>query len=153
MKTQLLSRRLMVGASVAGLALWSVSALAASEKFQVQLTGADQVPAVQTSGTGTASLSYNPTTHVLHWSVAYTGLSSDVTMAHFHAGAAGQNGKPTVWVTKKGSKTAVSSPITGKATLTDDQAKDFEAGNWYLNIHTKDHPGGEVRGQVVPPKS
>ncbi|MBV8471971.1 MAG: CHRD domain-containing protein, partial [Hyphomicrobiales bacterium] len=25
-------------------------------------------------------------------------------------------------------------------------------GQWYINIHTKDHPDGEIRGQVAPPK-
>jgi CHRD domain len=24
---------------------------------------------------------------------------------------------------------------------------------WYINIHTKAHPPGEMRGQVMPPKS
>jgi hypothetical protein len=146
-----LSRRLMVTAGLAGLALWSASALAAPENFQVQLTGAQQVPAVQTDGTATADLTYDPATHVLSWSVSYSGLSSPVTMAHFHVGAEGKNGKPVLWLTKQGS--AVSSPITGQATLTAAQARQLMAGHWYINVHTQSHPAGEVRGQVVPPKS
>jgi len=140
----------MVSAGLAGIVLWSAAALAAPENFQVQLTGAQQVPAVQTDGTATADLTYDPSTRALSWSVTYSGLSSPVTMAHFHVGAEGKNGKPALWLTKKGS--AVASPITGNATLTSAQAKEFQAGDWYINVHTKDHPAGEVRGQVTPRK-
>lgn len=146
-----LSRRLMVTAGLAGIVLWSAAALAAPETFQVQLTGAQQVPAVQTDGTATADLTYDPATRVLSWSVTYSGLSSDVTMAHFHMGAEGKNGKPVIWLTKMGAP--VSSPITGQAKLTPAQAREFRAGDWYINVHTKDHAGGELRGQVTPPKS
>jgi len=33
-----------------------------------------------------------------------------------------------------------------------EQAQQFMAGDWYVNVHTKEHPGGEIRGQVMPPK-
>src|SRR5579871_3549080 len=95
-------------------------AQAAPLSFTVALSGAQQVPPVQTAGTGTADLTYDPATQVVTWSITYSGLAS---------------------------------PITGKATLTAAQAKQFAAGEWYINIHTKDHPAGEIRGQVVPPKS
>jgi hypothetical protein len=26
------------------------------------------------------------------------------------------------------------------------------AGEWYINVHTQANPGGEIRGQVTPPK-
>ena len=39
------------------------------------------------------------------------------------------------------------------ATLTPEQAKQFSDGEWYVNVHTQSHPAGEIRGQVVPPKS
>jgi len=130
---------------------WAASASAASVSFQVPMTGAQQVPPVKTAGSGTANLTWDPSTRVVTWNITYQDLSSPVTMAHFHHGALGKNGKPAIWLTKKGS--AVTSPITGKKTLTAAEAKQFEAGDWYVNIHTKDHPAGEIRGQVVPPKA
>jgi len=140
-----LSRRLGILAICAvGTALWAGPTLAARESFQVQL-GPEQ--GVQTDGTGTADLTWNPTTRTVTWSISYSGLSGPVTMAHFH----GKSGKPEIWLTKKGSP--VSSPITGHAKLTAAQAKGFEAGDWYINVHTMAHPGGEIRGQVMPPSS
>ena len=55
-----------------------------------------------------------------------------------------------VWLTQKGKP--VSSPIKGHATLTEAQAKQFMDGESYINVHTKDHPAGEIRGQIMPPK-
>ena len=26
------------------------------------------------------------------------------------------------------------------------------AGEWHINVHTQANPGGEIRGQVMPPK-
>jgi hypothetical protein len=146
-----LSRRLVIPLALLGVALWAGPSLAAQETFQVQLSGAQQVPAVQTDGTGTADFSYDPATRKLSWTITYSGLSGPVTMGHLHGPAAeGKNAKPQVWLTKRGS--AVESPIKGEATLTAEQAQQFESGDWYVNLHTKAHPAGEVRGQVVPPK-
>ncbi len=43
----------------------------------------------------------------------------------------------------------LSSPISGKATLTAAQVADLTAGRWYVNLHTAKNPGGEIRGQVT----
>jgi len=127
-------------------------ARAAPIKMTVPLTGAEQVPPVQTSGTGTATILFNPDTRVLSWSVTFSGLSGPPTMAHFHGPApAGKNANVKVWISKKGEP--VTSPMTGETKLNEDDAKQFMAGDWYVNVHTNDHPGGEIRGQVVPPKS
>ena len=131
-----------IAALVAAGTLW-----AAPVSMKVRLTGAEQVPPVQTSGSGSADLTYDASTRELTWNVTYTGLSGPVTMAHFHGPApSGKNAAPVVWLTQKDA--AVSSPITGKATLTPEQAQQFTAGEWYINVHTKDHPAGEIRGQV-----
>lgn len=126
-------------------------ALAAPMSFTVKLTGAQQVPPVQSPGSGSAALTYDPATREVTWSITYSGLSSPVTMAHFHGpAAAGKNAGVQVWLSKHG--TMPTSPIAGQATLTEAQAKQFMAGDMYINVHTKDHPSGEIRGQVMPPK-
>jgi hypothetical protein len=137
--------------AVAGDASSGGSALAAPVSFTVSLSGAQQAPPVQTAGSGTADLTYDPATRVVTWSITYSGLSSQATMAHFHGPAASdKNAGIQVWLTKHGGP--VSSPITGSATLTPAQARQFMAGLWYINLHTSDHPAGEIRGQVTPPK-
>ena len=120
--------------------------------FKVTLSGAQQVPPVQTCATGTADLTYDPATRVIAWTVSYNGLSGPATMAHFHGPAAeGKNAPPVIWLTEKGS--TVASPIKGQAALTPEQAQQLMAGDWYINIHTQANPNGEIRGQVMPPKS
>ncbi len=147
-----MSRPIVTIAYLLGIALWAGPSQAAPESFKVPLTGAQQVPPVQPAGTGTADLTYDPATHVLSWSIMYSGLSGTVTMAHIHGPAAeGKNGKVQIWLTKKGSP--VESPIKGQATLTPEQAKQFSDGELYINVHTETHPGGEIRGQVMPPKT
>jgi CHRD domain len=135
-----------------GLVTSTAALQAAPVTFTVPLTGAQQVPPVTTAGSGTAKLTYDPSTRLLTWNVAYSGLSGPATMAHFHGPApAGKNADVLVWISKKGG--TVTSPIEGSATLTAAQAKQFEAGDWYVNVHTKLNPSGEIRGQVLPPKS
>jgi hypothetical protein len=143
--------------ALAGIACAGVMSVAqaAPMSFSVPLNGSEQVPPVQTKGTGDAKLTYNPDTRVLTWNVRYNDLSSQVTMAHFHGPAKeGANAKPVIWMTKKGQATTLptSGDITGEATLTQDEAKDLVAGQYYINVHTKEHPDGEIRGQVMPPK-
>lgn len=127
------------------------TAQAAPMSFSVPLTGAAQVPPVNTQGNGTAALTYDPSTRVLTWNVTYSGLSGPATMAHIHGpAAAGKNAGVEVWLSRRGA--GASSPITGQTTLTSAQAQQLMAGDLYINVHTKAHPAGEIRGQVVPPK-
>jgi hypothetical protein len=138
-----------------GLALAGTLTLvqAAPVSFEVPLTGAQQVPPVQTRGSGSADLTYDSGTRVVTWKISFSGLSSQATMAHFHGPApAGKNAGVKVWLSQKGNM-EVTSPISGQATLSPDDARMFEAGEMYINVHTKSNPNGEIRGQVVPPKS
>ena len=148
-----ISRRdMMLIACLTGVAASVAPSQAALLSFKVGLTGAQQVPSVKTAATGTADLTYDPATRLLTWNVSYTGLSGPATMAHFHGPATeGKNGPLVIWLKEKGA--AVESPIKGEATLTPEQAQQFTAGEWYINVHTQANPGGEIRGQVMPPKN
>jgi CHRD domain len=60
-------------------------------------------------------------------------------MAHFHGPAQPDKNAPVlVWLIKQGNP--MENPINRKATLAPDQARQFEAGDWYINIHTQAHP-------------
>jgi hypothetical protein len=146
MNTTISRRVLVLAASLMGVA-WTGPTQADSFKFP--LSGAQCVPP---SGTGEADLTYDPATRVVTWNIPYSGLSSAITLAHLHGPAApGLSGPVVVWLAERGSSPG--NPITGQATLTPEQAVQFTAGDWYVNVHTQSHPGCELRGQVIPPKS
>ena len=145
-----ISRRVFVLAASLIAVAWTGPTRADSFKFP--LTGEQCVPPVATSGTGEVQLTYDPETRVVTWNIPYSGLSSAVTLAHFHGPAIpGKGGPVAVWLAERG--TGPGNPISGQATLTPEQAEQFAAGDWYVNIHTQSHPACELRGQVVSPKS
>lgn len=148
MHSSIARHSVVIAACAAGLA-WAAPAGAAATSIKVPLTGAQCVPPVQTGASGTADLTYDPATRVVKWSISYSGLSSAATMAHIHGPAeAGKNGPVLVWLSRQG--TAPTSPMTGEATLTPEQAKEWDAGTLYVNLHTQSHPACELRGQIKP---
>lgn len=110
-----------------------------------QLRGANEVPALTVSGTGSVDAMFNKDTNLLRWKVSYSSLSGPATAGHFHGPAAvGANaGVVLPW------PGPMSSGMESSATLTPAQAADLMAGRWYANIHTAANPGGEVRGQMT----
>jgi CHRD domain len=143
-------RTLILVAFVMGLAC-SGAVQAQSSPFNVPLSGAQCVPPVETSGMGVAALTYDPASRMVTWKITYSGLSSSTTMSHFHGPAApGTNAPVLIWLTTQG--TPPGNPIVGQVTLSPEQAQQFAAGAWYVNVHTTSHPACEIRGQVIPPK-
>ena len=113
--------------------------------FGAALTGAAEVPANATAGSGALTASLNKDTSVLTWKITYTGLTGAATAAHFHGPApAGVNAGVALGFDN------AASPIEGKATLTPAQVADLMAGKWYVNVHTAANKGGEIRGQLAP---
>jgi hypothetical protein len=118
---------------------------AATLHFDTTLKGANEVPPHDVGGTGKVMATLDTVSKSFSYKVTYSGLTGPATMAHFHGPAApGANAPPVVPVPK----TALANPMMGKATLTDAQIADLEAGKWYFNIHTAANPGGEIRGQL-----
>jgi hypothetical protein len=114
-----------------------------SGAVSVNLTGAEEVPPVQTSGSGSGSIRVAEDGTV-SGSVTTKGVPG--TMAHIHQGAKGQNGPVIVPLTKNGDTYSV--PAGRK--LTSAQLEAFKKGQLYVNVHTAKNKGGEVRGQLQP---
>jgi hypothetical protein len=127
------------------LAFAATPVMAEQVKYMAQLTGASEVPANTSAGTGVVDATYDTDTKALTWTITYQGLTGDATAAHFHGPAdPGTNAPPVIPIDPP-----LASPITGSATLTDQQLADLQAGKWYFNVHTAQYPDGEIRGQVV----
>ncbi len=137
---------LLVG-GIAALSLGAGIGSAAAETAVVALTSAAEVPPNTSPGKGEANVSYDKATKKLTYKLTYSGLTGDAMAAHFHGPAAKDANAGVVIPIGSG---APPSPVEGTATLTDAQAADFLAGKWYINVHTKANPGGEIRGQIVP---
>ncbi len=96
------------------------------------------------NGTGTISGDYDSLTKTLNYSIAWQDLTTSVTNMHFHLGAAGDSGGVELPVPGPWSSPQVGSGII----LSASQETNLLDGNWYVNVHTSDFGGGEIRGQV-----
>ena len=111
--------------------------------LKANLNAASEVPANNSKGTGSVTATYDTASKKLSWKGSYKDLSGPATAAHFHTGEAGKNGGVAVPISP------ATSPFEGSATLNDEQAKALLAGGMYVNVHTADNKGGEIRGQVT----
>jgi hypothetical protein len=157
-----MNKILRLGALILGAALL-LPALAQNTKFTATLSGSDQVPAVDSSAKGEATFRLNAAGDSLTYTISVTDIE-DASAAHIHLAAMGKNGPPVValyptdaspskagkygGVLAKGTITAASliGPLSGKTIA--DLVEQINAGNTYVNVHSKAHPGGEIRGQL-----
>ncbi|MDF3076493.1 MAG: hypothetical protein K0S09_382 [Sphingobacteriaceae bacterium] len=116
------------------------------------LSGAQEVPANSSTGTGTAQISYDPTAKTITYTMSWQLGSSTATTAnmHFHGAEDGTDIKSSpVTIGITGFATGSSGTITGTTrALTDAEANQLLAGKWYLNVHSSTIPGGELRGNI-----
>lgn len=110
--------------------------------FEATLNGSSEVPANASDATGTATLIFNTTTKI--FTITVTHSIAAPTNGHIHRAAAGENGGPVF------AFTSFTSPISFTSEALDaTQEADLNAGLYYVNIHTDDFPGGEIRGQLI----
>ena len=134
---------------------------AAKYPYKAQLSGQDEVPAVETSATGEAEFTL-PANDTMKYRVNVTGISN-ASAAHIHMGKAGENGDVIVDLLNapesKDKDTAygmifrgniTDSILTGpmKGKTLDDLTAAIESGDTYVNVHTSEHKDGEIRGQL-----
>jgi hypothetical protein len=136
------------------LVLLSVSTILACKKdkktsdtiynYDVALSGTNEVPANASTATGRFVGSYTKSTKVLSFTLSYSGLAP--TDWHIHKGDPTTSGPVEI-----GLNPVVPSPLTKSVTLTSAQETDLLSGNYYVNIHSLDFPGGEIRAQLASP--
>lgn len=99
------------------------------------------------SGLSTFNLSMDSTR--LEVNVLVTGLTSPITNAHLHYGAAGVNGPAIVPLMpyNEGNKFK---GIVSLDSITDPEGflDSLNMGLVYVNVHTENYPAGEIRGQL-----
>jgi hypothetical protein len=78
-------------------------------------------------------------------SIKTTGITG--VAAHIHQAPIGKNGPPIIPLEKKGDDEWV---VPAGAALTDAQYEAFKTGGLYVNVHSSDHKGGEIRTQLKP---
>ena len=119
--------------------------LANAADVKVTLSGDQEVPAVTTDAKGTGKIKIAADKSVTG---KITTKGVEGTMAHIHeASAPGQNGPPIITL-KKGTDGSWMVPAGSK--LTDAQYESFKAGNLYVNVHSAEHKGGEIRAALKP---
>jgi hypothetical protein len=115
-------------------------------EMRAELSARNEVPPVSSTATGQGQVRLDTATGALSWTITYSGLSAPLSAAHFHGPATTEGNAPVlVPIATAGAP----SPLTGSATINQAQAADLLAGRWYINLHTPNNPGGEIRGQVV----
>lgn len=110
----------------------------------VKLSGGEEVPPVSTQAAGSGTITVNSDMSVAG-KVSTTGVAG--TMAHIHQAAPGKNGPVIIPLNKEGENNWV---VPAGSKLTEAQYQAFKAGELYVNVHSAENKGGEVRGQLKP---
>lgn len=113
----------------------------------VNLSGAEEVPPVSPAGTGQCVVQLNDVTGAVTVNGTFSGMTSNATLAHIHGPApVGVNAGIVVTLTETG---GTSGNVFGSGTLSAGNVTNLLNGLMYVNIHTTNNTGGEVRGQIT----
>jgi hypothetical protein len=149
---------LVVAFAIASLVYTATNSYAQNEKYRAKLDGDNEVPPVNTTADGV--INFKSKDGSMSWKMNITGIT-DATGAHIHKAKNGTNGEVVVDLLKlsKHSNTPqgmvmrgniTDSSLTGqmKGQTLQDLKTAMANGDTYVNVHTKDHPKGEIRGQI-----
>jgi len=149
---RILKRALWLGVPTAALLLAGCestpsmpSSMGGEPGVHVDLGGSQEVPPVDSPGTGSGTIKVVASDGAVSGSVTTSGVAG--VAAHIHMGRVGTNGPVIVPLKKTGDNTWT---VPEGAKLNADQVAAYKAGNLYVNVHTAAHKGGEVRGQIIP---
>jgi hypothetical protein len=128
--------------------------------FRAELSGANEVPPVDTNTTGEARFIVRDDTIDFELEIINADSILGVAGAHIHCAPAGENG-PVVAFLAGAVPGGFDGSVEVKATLTvanivnqscgadiAELVESMSNGDAYVNVHSPDHPGGEARGQI-----
>lgn len=140
------SRILSLFLVLAGIAVFSGSALA-QQKFIAHLNSAQEVPTNVSAGIGTCVVTLNAAGNSISVSCTYSGLTSNLQADHIHGNAApGVNAGVLFGFGATGGTSGSFS--AGPFAVTPTQVANMRAHLFYVNMHTVNFGGGEIRGQL-----
>ena len=111
-------------------------------------SGSKEIPTNATTGTATLTGTYNRATNSLSYTINWTGLTGNLSAAHFHGPAtATESASPMldILIGTNGMSGTTSTTVT----VTDAFETALLDGKIYYNLHTALYPNGEVRSQVA----
>jgi hypothetical protein len=125
------------------------------------MNGGEETPVINTGMVGTAEVSVDVANREVAVTLIVFNVPTATTAGHIHVGPAGIAGPvvlnfpPAVvgrtgdfaMTFRLGERDFVARPAQGINTL-DDMLQAIVNGNSYVNIHTTQNPGGEIRGQL-----
>lgn len=128
---------------------------------RAHLSGQQQVLPVVTPATGDVQVNLLPGLNgdfVIVVTGSFRGLSSPVATdigggAHIHSALAGQNGdiiQGLVPTLDEDSLGGTFLAVNNTFTISADDVENVGPGGLYVNIHTRNHPSGELRGTIFP---
>ena len=142
----------------------------AGMSFTARLSGAQEVPGVDTRGVGRANVRFDAGFTRVFVDLRVSGLTGSFTRAHFHCNRPGANGPVAFGLVQPGPLMFDGRGVRGTLTNADFSGGDCAAvplvgrpvnniaalafamrdGLIYLNVHTDFVPSGEIRGQLMP---
>jgi hypothetical protein len=166
--------RCLTVAAVFAAALAVSGPVMAHDDLGTHMSGVQEVPPVFSDGHGFAFVTINDDQSAIVYSMVYFDLGSDVTQSHIHFGTPGVNGgivaflcsnllgkPPTIPDCPNGPGFhSVNGVLTADDVGAGAAAQGIGAGNFtglvealesssaYVNVHTANHPSGEIRGQL-----
>lgn len=156
-------RRVLFAMIVSGLALMLLApaASAGPADFRAPLSHAQEVEDVDAPGASGHAV-FELDGNVLHYQIDVRHLTGSAIMAHIHAEAPrGSNAGIAVWLcgteafagpagTPVCDSTTTGQLVQGSVEVGAEVLDSIRNGLAYVNVHTGAHPGGEVRGQILP---
>ncbi|GIV01196.1 MAG: CHRD domain-containing protein [Fimbriimonadales bacterium] len=144
-------RGLLVALAVCVLALPSAANIWI---LQAILTGDQEVPPNGSQAVGVVNMAYNDVTNMFNMTILLEGIAQeDLTASHIHQGPAGVNG-PVIFSIGAGN-TYTQTPnglmkiLQDVGPLPESNEPFLLSGQNYVNVHSVQFPGGEIRGQLI----